>query len=128
MSVGGSVAVGDGKGAGVDVAVWQLEIRIIHPMRINFFIVLIKTQSPGALFQTIVFKRRNKLDSQSQRIPLKEYISSTIKPPQVKLMSNKIMMPPSMKRNKCSRTIPTTVSVNIDSVKKPLVDCPFCSL
>jgi hypothetical protein len=30
-------------------------VRIRHPIRRNFFMVLIKTQLSGALFQTIVF-------------------------------------------------------------------------
>ena len=72
MGVGGNVAVGDGKGAGVEVAVWQPVMRIMHPIRINFFMMLIKTQLSGALFQTIVFKRRDKLNNQSQRIPLRQ--------------------------------------------------------
>ena len=67
----GSVAVEDVKGAGVEVVVWQAVMRMRHPIRI-FFMVLIKTQLSGALFQTIVFKRRGKLDSQSQRMPLKQ--------------------------------------------------------
>ena len=74
IGVGGSVAVGDGKGAGVCavVAVWQAVMRMRHPIRRNFFMVFIKTQLSGALFQTIVFKRRDKLDNQSQRIPRRQ--------------------------------------------------------
>jgi hypothetical protein len=55
--VGGTVAVEDGNGARVGVADgdWQAVMKMRHPTRRNFFIVLIKTQLAGALFQTIVF-------------------------------------------------------------------------
>ena len=55
IGVGGSVAVGEGKGAGIGVAGWQAVMRRRHPIKRNFFIVLIKTQSSGTLFQRIVF-------------------------------------------------------------------------
>ena len=57
IDVGGTVAVEDGNGARVGVADgdWQAVMKMRHPTRRNFFIVLIKTQLAGALFQTIVF-------------------------------------------------------------------------
>ena len=61
IDVGGTVAVEDGNGAGAGVAVWppdwgwQAVVRMRHPIRRNFFMVLIKTQLSGALFQTIVY-------------------------------------------------------------------------
>jgi hypothetical protein len=51
----GSVAIENGEGAGVGVTVWQAVMRSRHPIRRSFFMVLIKTQLSGALFQTIVF-------------------------------------------------------------------------
>jgi hypothetical protein len=55
MGVGGNVAVGEGKGAGVAVAGWQAVTMRRHPIKRNFFIVLIKTQSSGTLFQRTMF-------------------------------------------------------------------------
>lgn len=54
VCVAGSVAVDEGKVTDGDVAMAgrQAEIRRRHPMR-SFFIVLIKTQLPGALFQAM---------------------------------------------------------------------------
>ena len=74
IGVGGDVAVEEGAGVSVwpaDVD-WQAVIRMRHPIRRIFSIVLIKTQLSGALFQTIVFKRRGKFNSQSQRTSLKQ--------------------------------------------------------
>jgi len=74
IGVGETVAVGDGNGARVGVADgdWQAVMKMRHPIRRSFFIVLIKTQLSGALFQTIVFRRHNRLDNKSQRMPLKQ--------------------------------------------------------
>lgn len=64
IGVGRSVAVEEGKGAGVEVAGWppdgdrQAVMRKRHPRR-SFFMMLIKTQLPGALFQTIEINKRN---------------------------------------------------------------------
>lgn len=59
VSVGeaGIVAVGRSAASGVGVADWQAARNRKHIMR-NFFMSLIKTQLPGALFQAIVFARR----------------------------------------------------------------------
>src|SRR5262245_7025032 len=58
MDVGASVAVGKSGATGVDVAVaWQAVKMKRHPIMI-FFIMPIKTQLSGALFQTIVSKGR----------------------------------------------------------------------
>jgi len=56
IGVGGSVEVGKKEGAEVGVAVagWQAVMRMRHPRRRSFFIALIKTQLPGALFQAII--------------------------------------------------------------------------
>jgi hypothetical protein len=54
INVGGIVAVGKSGATGGGVAGWQAVIRRKHPMR-NFFMMPIKTQLPGALFQTIRF-------------------------------------------------------------------------
>ena len=78
IGVGGTVAVGDGNGTGVGVAVWlpdvdwQAVMRMRHPIRRSFFMALIKTQLSGALFQTIVFRRHDRLDNQSQRMLLRQ--------------------------------------------------------
>jgi hypothetical protein len=58
IGVGRSVVVEEGKGAGVEVAGWQAVMRKRHPRR-SFFMMLIKTQLPGALFQTIEINKRN---------------------------------------------------------------------
>src|SRR5687767_14736093 len=58
MNVGvgeaGIVAVGMGEATGVGIADWQAVRRKRHPMR-SFFMALIKTQLPDALFQAITF-------------------------------------------------------------------------
>ena len=61
MSVGRSVAVGEGKDAGVAVADWQAVMKMRHPKR-SFFIVLNKTQSPDTLFQGTVFTARSTIN------------------------------------------------------------------
>jgi hypothetical protein len=43
MGVGGSVAVGEDKSAGVGVAGWQAVMRMRHPIRRKFFMMPIKT-------------------------------------------------------------------------------------
>ena len=52
---GRSVAVEVGRMAGAEVGVvpWQAVMRMRHPKRRIFFMALIKTQLPVALFQTI---------------------------------------------------------------------------
>src|SRR5215216_6627736 len=57
--VGESVAVGKSGATGVGVAAWQAEITRRHP-RTSLFMMLIKTQLSSALFQTMMFNRRNK--------------------------------------------------------------------
>ena len=43
IGVGGNVAVGEDKSAGVGVAGWQAVMRMRHPIRRKFFMMLIKT-------------------------------------------------------------------------------------
>ena len=54
----GIVPVGMGEATGVGIADWQAASkRKRHPIR-SFFMALIKTQLPGALFQAIMFVRQ----------------------------------------------------------------------
>ena len=44
IGVGGGVEVGKREGAGVGVASWQAEMRMRHPIRISFFMLLLITK------------------------------------------------------------------------------------
>ena len=61
---GGIVEVGGMVGAGVVAADWQAVMRI-NPRRRSFFMAFIKTQLPAALFQAIVYLKRQ-MRSESQ--------------------------------------------------------------
>jgi hypothetical protein len=55
VAVAGTVAVGKGVASGAGAGDWQAIRKMRHPM-ISFFMALIKTQLPGALFQAIVIR------------------------------------------------------------------------
>src|SRR5687768_8636424 len=64
IGVGRGVSVGEDTGGevGAIVAVWQAVMMRRYPIKRNFFIVLIKTQSYGTLFQGTVFTARSTIN------------------------------------------------------------------